>query len=368
MSTTSDHAPPGRPPSSPGRVTLRDVARLAGVSTATVSHVVNDKQGVRIGPEARRRVREAVEALGYRRNVIAANLVKGQSRFIGLIADSIATTPFAGQIIRGAQDEAWRLGLTLLIANTEDNATAEREALNMMLAHQVQGVLYSSWYHREVGLPPALGEVDHVLVNCFAADDTPAVVPDEEGGGRAATRMLLDAGHTRIGFLNTTTPSPARTGRLAGHRAALAAAGLDADPQLELDAQPDQGGGYAAGARVVALVRELGVTGVCCHNDRVAMGLYDALREAGLSVPGDVSVVGFDNQEVIAAHLRPPLSTVALPHYDLGVAGVRLLMRDGVDGLAAPDRAEPVGSPGPRRSRLISCPPVPRGSVAAPRL
>ena len=330
------------------RVTLRDVSRLAGVSTTTVSHVINNKVGARIGEDARRRVREAVEELGYRPNATAANLVRGQSSFIGLVADSIATTPFAGQIIRGAQDEAWRLGYTLLIANTEDNADAEAEALGMMLAHQVQGILFSTWYHREVVLPAGLSEVDHVLVNCYAAEGVRAVVPDEVGGGRAATELLLAQGPRRLAFLNTTTPSPARRGRIAGHLEAMASAGIPVDPALVIDTAPDQEGGFVAGQRLA----DLGVTGVCCHNDRVAMGVYDALRERGLAVPHDVSVVGFDNQEVIAAHLRPPLSTVALPHYELGVHGVRVLM--GV---------EEYPSAGPLR---VPCPPVVRASVAAP--
>ncbi|GAA2166926.1 LacI family DNA-binding transcriptional regulator [Pedococcus bigeumensis] len=347
-STTSTTSTTPTPRGAGARVTLRDVSRLAGVSTTTVSHVINNKAGARIGEDARRRVREAVAALGYRPNATAANLVRGQSSFIGLVADSIATTPFAGQIIRGAQDEAWRLGYTLLIANTEDNADAEAEALGMMLAHQVQGILFSTWYHREVALPVGLSEVDHVLVNCYAAEGVRAVVPDEVGGARAATELLLAAGHRRIAFLNTTTPSPARRGRIAGHREAMAAAGLEVDPELVIDTAPDQEGGFVAGQRLA----ELGVTGVCCHNDRVAMGVYDALRERGLAVPDDVSVVGFDNQEVIAAHLRPPLSTVALPHYELGVRGVRVLM--GVEDYPAV---------GPLR---VQCPPVARASVTAP--
>ena len=108
-------------------VTMRDVAKAAGVSVATVSHVVNDKAGVRIGEDARRRVHEAVAQLGYRPNVLAKTLSRGSSRFIGLVADAIATTPFAGQIIHGAQDEAWKHGYVLLVANSEGNAAVEDE-------------------------------------------------------------------------------------------------------------------------------------------------------------------------------------------------------------------------------------------------
>ncbi|MEV6103605.1 LacI family DNA-binding transcriptional regulator [Streptomyces sp. NPDC051940] len=334
--------------SSPRAVTMRDVAQAAGVSVSTVSHVVNNKKGARIGKDAWERVQRAIEELGYRPNAMAKDLVKGRSRFIGLVADAIASTPFAGQIIRGAQDEAWRHGYVLLVANTEGNEAAETEALAMMLEHKVRGVLYSAWYHREVELPAGLTETDCVLVNCFASDsDIPAVVPDEVAGGRQAARMLLAAGHRRIGFINTTTPSPAHDGRLRGYREALDEAGVPFDPALVVDARPDQEGGFEAVGRLL----DRGVTGVFCHNDRVAMGLYDGVRERGLRVPDDLAVVGFDNQEVIAAHLRPPLSTVALPHYELGLAGVRLLL--GLD------------EPAPGGRVAVDCPPVHRSSVTA---
>ncbi|MFB2597073.1 LacI family DNA-binding transcriptional regulator [Herbiconiux sp. P17] len=327
-------------------ITMRQVAEAAGVSIATVSYVVNDKKGARIGPEARQRVLDAVKELGFRPNALAKTLSSGSSNFIGLVADAIATTPFAGQIIHGAQDEAWKHGYVLLVANTEGDLAAEEAAISMMLEHKVRGILYSTWYHRAVTAPSALHETEYVLVDCFdTATPAPAVVPDEREGGNVATRLLLNAGHTRIAFVNTTTPSPARSGRLAGYRDALQHAGIAFDPTLVLDAAPEQEGGYAVAGRI----RDLGVTGVFCHNDRVAMGLYDGLRELGLTIPNDIAVVGFDNQEVIAAHLRPPLSTVALPHYELGAAGVRVLL-----GL----QDAPTGAP-----LSISCPPVPRASV-----
>lgn len=342
---TNKEPPPGRRRRGT-RVTLREVAQAAGVSTATVSHVLNDTAGARIGLDTRRRVREAADTLGYRPNAAAKNLVTGATRFIGLVADAIATTPFAGQIIHGAQDAAWREGYTLLVANTAGNSSAEHDAIAMMLDHQVHGILYSTWYHRAVQPPAALGETNTILVNCYAPGvDLPAVVPDEVQGGRAATQMLLDAGHRRIAFVNTTTPSPAREGRLRGYGEALREAGVAFDPALVFDAQPEQEGGYDVLPRVL----DQGATAVFCHNDRVAMGLYDAARERRLAIPDDLSVVGFDNQEIIAAHLRPPLSTVALPHGELGEAGVRLLL------------GQQEAPPGGRLE--VTCPQVKRESV-----
>lgn len=349
MTPTPSRDLPDSEPGSGARtspVTMRDVAQAASVSVATVSHVVNNKAGARIGDDARERVKRAIDELGYRPNALAQTLVKGHSKFIGLVADAIATTPFAGRIIQGAQDEAWRHGYVLLVANTDGNEGAEEEAIGMMLEHKVRGILYSTWYHRAASVPASLAETDAVLVDCFSeAGQLPAIVPDEVQGGRTATEILLGAGHSRIAFINTTSPSPAQVGRLAGYRAALEAAGVAFDADLVVDASPDQEGGYVAAAHVIAH----DVTAVFCHNDRVAMGFYDAVRERGLRIPADIAVVGFDDQEVISAHLRPPLTTVALPHYELGVAGVRRLL-----GL------EP--STGPT-THLVACPPVRRSSV-----
>lgn len=334
------------------RITMRDVAEAADVSVATVSLVLNDKANARIGSDAKRRVRDEIRRLGYRPNALAKTLVSGTSRFIGLVADAIATTPFAGQIIHGAQDEAWKHGFVLLVANTEGNRAAEGDAIAMMLEHNVRGILYSTWYHRAAETPKSLAETDFVLVNCSApgSHDIPAVVPDEAQGGRTATEFLLRHGHRRIAFVNTTTPSPAQDGRLLGYRQALEGAGLRFDPDLVLQEISRQEGGFAAVDSVLA--RQ--VTAVFCHNDRMAMGLYDGLRERGLTVPHDIAVVGFDNQEVIAAHLRPPLTTVALPHYELGAAGIRLLL-----GVDPPTTKHGVAE--------IMCPLIERQSVTAPR-
>jgi len=330
-------------------VTMRQVAEAAGVSIATVSLVINEKKNARIGDDARKRVRDAIRDLGYRPNALAKTLVSGHSTFIGLVADAIATTPFAGQIIHGAQDEAWKHGYVLLVANTDGNEDAEREAIGMMLEHKVRGILYSTWFHRAAEVPAALRETDFVLVDCYSAtNDATAVVPDEVQGGLTATQLLVDSGHRRIAMINTTTPSPAHEGRLLGYRQALSEAGIPFDPELVFDALPEQEGGYDAVDDLLAS----GATAVFCHNDRVAMGLYDGLRRRGLSIPEDMAVVGFDNQEVIAAHLRPPLTTVALPHYELGARGVRLLL--GLDDHR------------PNELVTVSCPPIVRSSISTP--
>lgn len=328
------------------RVTITQVAARAGVSVATVSYVLNDKPGAKIPPATRDRVRAAAHALGYRPNALAQGLLHGTSRFIGVVADAIATTPFAGQILEGAQAEAWRHGYLLLIANTDGDLAVEESALRVMLEHRVAGVLYSTYFHRQVTAPRELAEVPHVLANCYSADPSQsAVVPDEVEGGRSATQLLLDAGHRRIGFINSVEDAPGPAGRLAGYSAALKEAGLALDPALIVAAGHDQESGYR-GVQVLLDGSEP-PTALFCYNDRVAMGVYDALRERGITVPDGIAIVGFDNQEVIAGHLRPTLTTVALPHYEIGVRAVQELLG--------------VADGGPRH--VIECPVVLRESV-----
>lgn len=337
------------------KVTLRDVAEAAGVSIATASWAVTDNRDVQITESTRRKVRRAADELGYYHNALARGLARGCSDIIGFISDGVATSPFAGQVIQGAQDEAWRNGKILLVVDTDGRKDVERRTFSFMFEHQVEGIIYSKWVHGSITPPDELGRMPSVLVNCYdECGRFPAVVPDEVQGGATATRLLLEAGHRRIAFVNDAAPSPASVGRLAGYKAALAQFDVDFDPSLVLSVTADQEGGYGAAAQVLAT----GATGVFCHNDRTALGLYDALRESGKRMPDDISVVGFDNQEVISAHMHPALTTVGLPQYDLGVMGVRTLLRrcgaDNDESEIVSERFKPVH---------VQCPAVPRDSV-----
>lgn len=338
---------PGPTQDDPKPVTLKDVAQRAHTSVSTVSLVMNNKKISRISPEVRAKVLESIQELGYRPNAMAQNLVRGYSQFIGLVTDSIATTPFAGQIIHGAQNAAWEQGYVLLMANTEGNRNLEDQAIRMFLRYKVKGIVFSTWYHHCITVPESLKDVPTVLVNCFEdKKNSPlAIVPDEVQGGRTATQLLIDRGHSKIAFVNTRADSPAKTGRLEGYKQALKEAGITFDPALTFEVEPNQEGGRGVARRV----KDTGATGVFCHNDRVAMGLYDELQRGGTNIPDDISIVGFDDQEIISAHLAPPLTTVALPHYQLGYEGVKTLLDDD-----APTSGK----------QFVICPPVMRASVA----
>lgn len=346
-------------------VTLQDVAREAGVSIATASWAVNDNRNVRIPKSTQDKVRKVAEKLGYRQNALARGLARGQSDLIGFISDGVATSPFAGQVLRGAQDEAWRNNKLLLVIDTNGDDKLTSKACAFMLEHQVEGIAYSSWVHHVVTPPSDLSSVNAVLINCFdEGRHYAAVVPDEVQGGESATGLLLKAGHKRIAFINDKAKTPASVGRLNGYKQALSEAGLTFDPSLVIQRTADQEGGYSAAEAVLSS----GADAVFCHNDRTAMGLYDALKERGKRIPDDISIVGFDNQEVVSNHLHPALSTVGLPQYALGVMGIRMLLGGDKKAENVPVRTDSgelfsVTQNQSQGKVLVGCPVVERDSI-----
>ncbi|WP_405578034.1 LacI family DNA-binding transcriptional regulator [Streptomyces sp. NBC_01190] len=340
------------------RIGLKDVAAAAGVSVTTVSHVLNDVQGKRINAATRRTVLDAAERMGYLPNGLARGLRLSRSNTVGFVSDEIATTPHAGQIIRGAQEAAAKRGLMLLMLNTGGDQELEDKEITLLLQHRVDGVLYAAMYHRVVQVPTLLRSVPTVLLDARSDDPGIAsVVPDEEQGGRTATRELVARGHRRIGFVNHIEDIPAARGRLAGYKAELAGAGIAFDPDLVVAHNAVGAGGYQ-GARTL-LGQEDPPTALFCFNDRMAMGAYRAAAEAGLAIPADLSVIGFDNQELISENLFPPLTTVALPHYEMGARAI-VHLQQAIDAAAgaAPEAAAV--------HEYLRCPLILRDSVGPP--
>ncbi len=306
--------------------TMKDVARLAGVSQTTVSFVLNNLSEAGIPEETRQRVWAAIEQLGYRPNAMAQGLRRQRTNTIGFITDEIATTPHAGQVIEGAQDAAWEHDRILLVINTKGNPLMETRAIEMLLDRKVDGMIYATMFHRPVTPPKTLRDIPTVLLDCFVEDRSyPSVVPDEVQGGYEATKHLLEKGHRRIGFINHPHVIPATIGRLAGYQNALAEYGIAFDEALVyIDPNAVESIDGYNGAMILMQLPQP-PTAIFCFNDRTTMGAYDALRKLGLSIPHDVAIVGFDNQEIIAAHLYPSLTTMQLPHYDMGVWAVQHL-------------------------------------------
>jgi LacI family transcriptional regulator len=310
------------------RPTLKDVAETAGVSVTTVSVVLNGRrEGVRVPDATRRRVQQVAEDLGYRPNILARSLRTQQTRTIGFISDEVTTTPFAVSMLAAAQDEAARHGYLLFVVNLGPNAplALQEQAIEQLAQQQVGHIVYGCMYHRIVDPPLGL-PADAVFLNCEASGGRHrSIVPDDRQGAYEVVMELIRAGHRRIAFLDDHRHPPASPLRLEGFKAALTEGGLEYQPALHLETTPYVRGGLAL-SDLIDLPADQRPTAVFCYNDRIAMGAYRAARTRGLRVPDDLSIVGFDDQEYIASELDPPLTTVRLPHREMGRLAIQLLL------------------------------------------
>ncbi|NUT71481.1 LacI family DNA-binding transcriptional regulator [Pseudarthrobacter sp. C4D7] len=345
-------------------VGIKDVAREAGVSVTTVSHVLNNVPSARVSPETREKVRTTAVRLGYGPNRLARALRSRRSGVLGLVVEDAATTPHAGRIILGADQAARARGYTLMMATIpgQSEPDAAQAGVESLLAGQVDGILYSAAGRRVLPIPFRPGGVPTVLVDAITIDGSlPAVMADEYGGAAAGAAALVAAGHYRIGFLTTRDENPSTHQRLLGFRDALQRAGMAGAATTVAAASPDAPGGYAAARSILAGGNP--PSALLCCNDRLAMGAYRAAAERGLSIPDHLSVVGFGDVDLLAANLHPQLTSVALPYYGMGTWAANRLI-DAIELQAAEpgtrqhhDRLDPV---------LLACRLVNRGSVAAP--
>ncbi|MDA8290092.1 MAG: LacI family DNA-binding transcriptional regulator [Actinomycetota bacterium] len=330
------------------RVTLAEVARRAGVSQTTASFVLSGRrEEMRISAQVEAKILRAVEETGYRPNVVSRSLRTGSSHTIGFVSDTVATTPFAGHLIWGALDAAREQGRLLLIAETEGDAELETQLVETMRDRQVEGIVLASMYTRWANVPRALLGGPSVLLNALSKKETsvPSVIPDEAEAGRCAARLLLEAGHREgiyvvgVGVDPVRTPkgSVAACERLAGIEEAFGREGVRLSGGAFLgDWQPH--GGYEATRGILSSRKQ--VRALICFNDRVSVGAYQAVADAGLEVARDVSVVSFDD-EPVASWLRPGLTSVALPHYELGRKAIEVLLAlDGASGSGKVHRVE----------------------------
>lgn len=313
-------AEPVRPPS---RVGIRDVAKATGLSTTSVSHALSGRQ--RVSADVHSRVHAAAERMGYSGSPIARALRTGRTDTIGFISTGLVTQPHGGQMLLGAQDAAIDLGKVLIIVNVPDSGLDTSEPhIAALLNQQVDGFVLGSIYHRLISVPPALSTQDVVLLNCQdPLAPRPAVVPDEAQIGRDAAQLLLAQGHRHIAHLTINQHGPAVDDRAAGFASVLAAHGREATI-VAVPGPADARAGRDALARALQARPE--TTAAFCFNDQMAMGAYQRAGALGRQVPETLSVVGVDNLALIAPELQPPLTTIALPHYEMGQVTLRLLV------------------------------------------
>jgi LacI family transcriptional regulator, galactose operon repressor len=309
------------------RPTLRDVARLAGVSHQTVSRAINDKG--EIDPETRRRVLDAARELRYRPSRFARALVKPATTTVGLIVPDVVN-PFFPELIAGVMDAADKHGWQVLVSSSQDDPDRE-----LALLHSMSGqadVLIGYFCEPDDAIAPALEGTPVVVMSRQSQEPAFGVVDvDVAAGVRAAVRHLADRGHRRIGMIDC--PGASDPARRAAFLAEATRLGLAVPPGAIVDAEQSMAGGEAGFAELSATYPDM--TAVFAFNDVVALGVHRAARRLGRAIPGDIALVGFDGLS-LGELIDPPLTTVYLDKRRMGELAVAQAQR-----LLAGEQAEP---------------------------
>lgn len=342
---------------------MKEIARAVGVSVSTVSLVVNGRDEGRVKPDIAERVRAAAADMGYRVNPMARSLRTKRTGILGFVSEEVATTPYAGGIIKGAQDAAEHLGY-MMITVSADVGTDETAAIARLKRYGVDGFLYGKMSNRLTRVPESISGSPTVVVDASDVDGkVPSVASDEFAIGYDATRRLVEAGCRRIAYVGCLEPMLAQDGRLAGYLAALDEAGLPSGENLRVDVL-NNGPALAA---VSELFDREQPDGVFCFNDARAWYVYECAARRGLAIGRDVSVVGVDNHRVFAETLEPQLTTVELPHYEMGywaVCRVVSMIEGGLpDRFELPDTTAPMPSLDVNGAATIHCALIEKTSV-----
>ena len=318
-------------------VTLRDVAARAGVHPATASRALNPETRLLVREDTARRVLEAAEVLGYHPNPVARSLRTRRSNTVGVLIPDL-TNPLFPPIVRALEDRLAAAGYVALIGNTDGDGERERLVFQRMRARHVDGMVLATAHLSDPLLADAArAGLPVVLMNRMAQDHSlDSVSVDNERGMRMAVAHLAGEGHKRIAHI--AGPQEVSTGlsRYRGFISAMAAHGLEADPDLIITAKAFSIEEGLRCTRALLERRSGGGTAVAAGNDMLAVGCFAALEEAGLGCPADLSVVGFNDMPFID-RLRPPLTTVRFPHYQLGTEAAQLLL-ERIGGQSGPVR------------------------------
>jgi LacI family transcriptional regulator len=304
------------------RATMADVAREAGVSSMTVSRVINDKGEV--SEVTRERVLGVIERLGYRPSGIARSLATQRTGTLGLVVPDVAN-PFFADVARGVEHGAYSEGYNVFLCNTEEDPERELAVLKSLEEKWVDGLVLCSSRLDEGELRAVVTRHPTVvLVNRrLEGDSVRSVLVDDETGGRLATQLLIEAGHQRIGFLSGPPVSHSGRQRARGYEAALNDAGVNSDPAWVRHCPPMVVGGQEAARKLLTTHPE--ISALFCYNDLVAVGALQACADLGRRVPDDLAVVGYDDIP-LAALVTPALTTCRVSRYELGSQTVALLL------------------------------------------
>lgn len=304
-------------------VTLADIARVAQVSVSTVSRVLSN-QNYPIKAENRQRILKLAEEMGYKPNLVARSLQSNRSHLVGVIVDRMQS-PFAAATVQGIQDGLRNAGYSISIAYSNRDQALATEAINSFYSRQVDGiVILNSWLHTYNDAILSLQDRPFVFVNrVFGNCLSNCVGPGDHYGAQLATQHLINLGHRRIGFIGGMKDWIEAQNRLSGYWDALLKHSLPVDEALIKYGDWGVDSGHQAAQALLAL--EDKPTAIFAANDIMALGAMYAIQGAALKIPADVAIVGYDDRD-FAAWIRPALTTVRMPSYEMGQAAARLLL------------------------------------------
>lgn len=301
--------------------TIKDVAKLAGVSVSTVSRVLNTSGYVEKNTEEK--VIEAIKQLNYKPSQIARGLVSKKTKTFGLVLPDI-TNPFFPELARGAEDEAGKQGYNIMLCNSDWDVGKERMYLNLLSEKRVDGIiLVGSRIHDQYLTSWVDVEAPVVLLDRNSELDIHSICTNNTLGSYLATKHLLDQGYRRIAHIAGATSSPSAQQRLAGYQKALEEYGFSIDMTLVTEGDYRMSGGSTGMRRLLSLKNV--PDAVFCGNDLMAVGALEVLQEAGLKVPTDIGLVGYDGI-ALSKYVYPKLTTVLQPTYEMGVMAVQLII------------------------------------------
>ncbi|PSV28401.1 MULTISPECIES: HTH-type transcriptional repressor PurR [unclassified Photobacterium] len=303
--------------------TIKDVARMAGVSTTTVSHVINKTRFV--AEATQQKVLAAVDELNYAPSAVARSLKCNTTRTIGMLVTK-STNPFFAEVVHGVEEYCYGAGYTLILCNTEGNLEKQRDYLRMLSEKRVDGLLVMC------------SDLDQMLLDLLERkNDLPMVIMDwgpesphtdnildnAENGGYIATKHLIENGHKKIGCLSGQVDKSTCQERLKGFRKAMKEADLTVNANWLLDGDFECESAVEAAHKFIAM--EDRPTAIFCFNDIMAMALISTFEQAGLRVPDDISIIGYDNID-LAPYFAPPLTTIHQPKRRLGKKAIEILL------------------------------------------
>jgi LacI family transcriptional regulator len=307
------------------QATLADVAKATGVSVSLVSLVLAGKGAKRCSAATEARIRKVAKELGYRTNRLARSLKEQQTRTLGMLSIEVATTPYAGQLLSAAQKTARSHDYELLFVEVENNPKSIEEAFGLLGEHQVVGTIIAAYFHSPIKLPRVLPR-NLVFANCLPNKGSyPTFIPAEYSSYMQSLKVLGIAGHKNVGLIIDEVEWPAVKGRTkAFFDAAQSFGWIKPEERIYKVSDATSENGYRATLEM--MLRDPEITAIACYNDPLAMGAYQALLELKISIPDQVSIIGFDDLELISGGLRPGLTTVRLPHYQMGREAVERLI------------------------------------------